>query len=483
MSGKSEANESCAVLLEGKPDHWPAIVHAGGMLTYGDLRHRVAAISDIARQALAPGSSICLAAPSGPDFVACLFAMIETRAAISLAHHALSFAELERVMEDSGAGAVISAQPKWGGAVPCLRSERLAGDLWRHEFGARRHARGEAAPVQIYTSGTDGRPKGVIRTHGSLLAEARGVSRHLGYENGVRILCTTPLCHAYGLGMGLLGTFEAGASLIIANPGTPNLLRACVDRCGPHVVVAVPTQYDLWSQGERTNVGTELLRLCISSGAPLSEAVARRFAENWGRSPAQQYGMSETGAIAIDLEAGPHPITSGRPYPGVRVHVDTGDGASGADGEIVVRSPFLASGYVGGLERDLPRNPFSDRGFLTGDIGHMDAEGRLVVTGRRTGQINVHGNKVDPAEVEAVISRFPGVREAVVLGVPTTDGDQWIAAFVSAAPGVIPDHVVDFCQRALAPYKCPRRVVCLESIPRSAMGKVAFRHLLAMLQD
>jgi len=283
--------------------------------------------------------------------------------------------------------------------------------------------------------------------------------------------------------MGLLGTFAAGASLIIASPGTPNLLRACVDRCGPDVVVAVPAQYDLWSQGVRTEVGAGLLRLCISSGAPLSEAIARRFEENWGRYPAQQYGMSETGAIAIDLDARAHPITSGRPYPDVRVHVDTGDGDSGADGEFVVSSPYLASGYVGGLERALPRNPFSDRGFLTGDIGHVDAEGRLVVTGRRTGQINVHGNKVDPAEVEAVISRFPGVREAVVMGVPTTDGDQWIAAFVSGGLGVNSDHIVDFCQRSLAPYKCPRRVVCLGSIPRSAMGKVEFGQLLAMIQE
>lgn len=485
MTGGHRKRMRLMAVFDGKPKDGAALYFGDEVVTYGSVEARALRAAEEARSAMRPGSKVCLAAAAHPDYVTALFSLDAAEMQISLAHHALSFAELDRIVRDAGATALIGGNSQWCGQTRAVRSMPFLGDLWMHIFEPGCAANGEDHPdsaLEIFTSGTDGRPKGVIKSHECLIAEGRAISAHLGYGPGVRVLCTTPLCHAYGLGMGLLGAFAGGASLVIASPRTPNLLWGCIGRSRPHILIAVPSQYELWSRGDPRKVDPGLLRLCISSGAPLSAAVARCFDEKWGRWPIQQYGMSETGAVAIDLHGVRDPDGAGKPYPGVEVMIDAPDGGPDGEGEILVRSPFLASGYVGRLEMKMPRNPFSARGFLTGDRGRLDPDGGLILVGRRGGQINVHGNKVDPAEVAAVISGHAGVHEVVVLGANTADQDQWVAAFVTADPTVSCDELLVSCQRQLAPYKCPRRVIKVDAIPRNAMGKVVAHELMATLR-
>lgn len=484
MIETTEDGASLISLARGVPGPTPAILHEGGGVTYAELQGRASDLAGAIRAVLAPDSAVCMSSPSGPDFVVCLLALAMARARVSLAHHALSVPELDSIASDARAAGVISGRPQWDGPTRPSRSLRLRADTWLHLLPCARDAVGGGTAnmaLHMYSSGTDGRVKGVIRNRDSLMAEARGIASNLGYSPGTRVLCATPLCHAYGFGMGLSSVLAAGATLVIAHPRTPNHLRACIARYRPHVLIGVPVQYDLWSQGERRGVEPGLLRLCISSGAPLSAGVARSFFETWGRSPARQYGMSECGAVSIDFDAQPESPSVGKPYPGVAVRVDASCPEQDGDGEIIVNGPYLASGYVGGLEDELPRNPFSKRGFLTGDLGRIDPEGRLIMTGRRSRQINVHGNKVDPAQVEAVIAACRGVRDVAVLGIGTASQDQWVAAFVVADPAIGADDILGLCKMELAPFKRPQRIIHVDAIPRNAMGKVDYRALLARL--
>lgn len=462
----------------------PAILSDGGSLTYAELQKAASEIAAVLRSALRPHSPVCMSIPSGTEFVSCLLALVMARARISLAHHQLSATEIDAIARDGRAVAHISDHATRPGTIPPSRSVRLTSDTWLHLLQDDR----DLAPtdptdvaLNLYTSGTDGRMKGVIRSGLSLVAEARAIASKLGYGCGTRVLCAVPLSHSYGLTMGLSGVLAAGATLVVASPGTPNLLRACIERHRPNVLIGVPAQYGLWSLCEPRELEPGLLRLCISSGAPLPEETSISFHKKWGRVLAQQYGMSECGAVTIDLDAQPGSPSVGTPYPGVAVRVDPAGAGQDGIGEIIVDGPYLASGYVGGLENDLPRNPFSERGFLTGDLGRIDASGRLNVIGRRTWQINVHGNKVDPAQVESTIGKCPGVLDVAVLGVGDPHGDQWIAAFVVATHSARPGDILRFCHANLAPQKRPRRLIRVDAIPRNAMGKVDANPLLAQL--
>jgi acyl-coenzyme A synthetase/AMP-(fatty) acid ligase len=192
--------------------------------------------------------------------------------------------------------------------------------------------------------------------------------------------------------------------------------------------------------------------------------------------------MSECGPISIDLACSPEPTCVGTPYPGVRVQVEADEKTNDEAGELVVVSRFAGAGYVGGTERDFVTNPFSERGIRTGDRGFIDTGGRIHLVSRKTSQINVHGQKVDPTEVEAVMGTFPGVDDVVVLGVEQQDQDQWIVAFVVANAEVLDRDIALHCRKHLAPFKRPRRLMRVAAIPRTPTGKPRRAELLALLR-
>jgi acyl-coenzyme A synthetase/AMP-(fatty) acid ligase len=337
---------------------------------------------------------------------------------------------------------------------------------------AQRH-RGGAA--HFFTSGTEGVPRGVVRTWESLQREAIVVGTHLGMRPGVRVLCAVSPVHGYGFTGGVFAPLAAGATSVLAIPGRASSLAAALRKYEPEIVYAVPAQYAAWSRRVPAYDGPRP-RLWISSGAPLPDPVRHGFESAWGAVIAEQHGMTECGAVSIDLEASG---TLGRPYPGVVVRLD-----GGPPGAVVVDTTYGPCCWAGPGRGD-HSSPFAPGGFCSGDIGTWDEAGRLRLVGRRAGWINVRGRKVDPAAVEQALWRVPDVRDIAVLGVDRPTGDQWVAAFVARFAPASTSQLAD-ALRGLDEHERPQRVISLPELPKTPTRKTdvaALRELLAGGRD
>jgi long-chain acyl-CoA synthetase len=205
-------------------------------------------------------------------------------------------------------------------------------------------------------------------------------------------------------------------------------------------------------------------------------STTRGFYDRFGLKIHSFYGTSETGGISFDEgDTIGAADTVGRPVPGVTITLRTDEGLPASSGRIHVRNGGVADGYVGESGGE-----FCDGGFLTGDYGTFDADGRLLLTGRVSSFINVAGKKVQPAEVEDVLREMPGVREVRVLGATDRQRGEQVAACIvgdPTGPALSVLAVRKFCSARLAPYKIPRIIVCLDAIPVTARGKVDRRAL------
>jgi long-chain acyl-CoA synthetase len=228
------------------------------------------------------------------------------------------------------------------------------------------------------------------------------------------------------------------------------------------------------------------MRLCFTAGAALPRESFDAFAARFGVPVRQLYGCSEAGSVTVNLD--PDPVataaTVGRPMRDVRLTVRGPDGAPappGTTGEVSFTSPTLAAGYLGAPSESSSR--FSDGWFTPGDLGHLDDEGRLTITGRTTLFISTGGYKVDPVEVEDVLRRHPAVADVVVVGAPGPLGGELVKAVVVVAGS--PDEadlrreLVGLCGEHLAVHKVPRVVEFLPELPRSPLGKLLRKDLVS----
>jgi long-chain acyl-CoA synthetase len=321
------------------------------------------------------------------------------------------------------------------------------------------------------SSGTTARPHLVARTHENLWWEAENFwsSARLGSDDVV--LGVVPLSHAHGLGNALLAALRAGASLLLR----PRFLRRQMLDVLAHervtVFPAVPFMLRMLAATDRRRRwDLSALRLCLSAGAPLPLEVFHAFRERFGVRARQLYGLTEAGSVACDLAPIDHvdPATVGRPLGTVVVTIEDQAGHAlppGELGEIVVRSAAVEGGAT--------------RALRTHDLGRLDADGTLTITGRTSLFINTAGNKVDPAEVEAVLRAHPAVAEVAVFGLAAAHDDQVVAAAVVLASPVGADALRAHCRELLAPHKIPRVLTFRDALPRSPLGKVLIGQLLA----
>jgi long-chain acyl-CoA synthetase len=224
------------------------------------------------------------------------------------------------------------------------------------------------------------------------------------------------------------------------------------------------------------------LRLCFSAGTALPRTSFDAFAEKFGVPVRQLYGCTEAGTLTANVD--PDPVATfesvGTPVGEVQVQVLDDDGVevdAGEVGEVAVSSPALTSGYSD--MEELNKVAFKDGYFRTADLGRLDGEGRLYITGRKKLLIEVGGYKVDPIEVEDVVVAHPKIREAVVVGVAgEIPGEEVVKAVVVLSEDCEERELLDFCQDRLANFKVPRMVEFRDEIPRSPLGKVLRKYLV-----
>jgi malonyl-CoA/methylmalonyl-CoA synthetase len=319
--------------------------------------------------------------------------------------------------------------------------------------------RPDADALIVYTSGTTGAPKGAVHTHASLLAGVTSLLAAWEWGPADRLLLCLPLFHVHGLCAGLLGTLTAGASARIFDRFDEEAVLGSVADCT--MFFGVPTMYHrLDATGRAGELRT--LRLCVSGSAPLSADLWHRLSAD-GVEVLERYGMTETLlTLSNPLVGERRPGSVGVPLPGVEAAVDEPDDLG--VGELLVRGPSVCRGYWARP----PRGP--DAWFATGDLVSMAEDGYLTVRGRRTDLIITGGHNVYPAEVEAVLARTPGVLEVAVVGLPSEEWGEVVAAFVVGDPDL--DALDARAAAELAPFKRPRQVRLLERLPRNALGKV-----------
>jgi malonyl-CoA/methylmalonyl-CoA synthetase len=330
----------------------------------------------------------------------------------------------------------------------------------------------------LYTSGTTGRAKGAMLTHGNLACNAFCLKASWRYTADDVLLHALPLFHIHGLFVAVNVTLAAGASLLLLPAFEPDRVLELLPAAT--VLMGVPTFYVRLLQDPRLTVErTAHMRLFISGSAPLLAETHREWAARTGHAILERYGMTETGMNTSNPYGGERvPGTVGRPLPGVALRiVDLDSGApvaAGAVGMIEVQGPNVFAGYW--RMPDKTRAEFRDDGFfVTGDVGRIDERGYLHIVGRGKDLIITGGYNVYPREIETELDALPGVAESAVIGLPHPDfGEGVTAVIVPAAGQPAPDEpvVIASLRERLAGYKCPKRVLVVPELPRNAMGKV-----------
>lgn len=328
----------------------------------------------------------------------------------------------------------------------------------------------------VYTSGTTGRAKGAMMTHGNLSANALALHGYWHFQPGDVLVHTLPLFHVHGLFVAL-HTALLNASRIILLPrfDAGPVMRHLA---GASVFMGVPTYYVRLLAEPAFNA--ELcrgMRLFVSGSAPLLQETFNDFKQRTGHTILERYGMTETGMNTSNPYGGERRGgTVGLPLPGVQVRV-----ADGSDrplppneiGGIQVRGPNVMSGYWRLPERK--KEDFSADGFFrTGDLGRFDAEGYLSIVGREKDLVISGGYNIYPKEIEMLLDELPGIAESAAFGVPHTDLGEALTVAIVAKPGasLTEDSVIGHVKRRLANFKVPKRVVFVKELPRNAMGKV-----------
>ena len=340
---------------------------------------------------------------------------------------------------------------------------------------------GRKQRIVLLTSGTTGTPKGAPRDLALSLAIPGGYLSKIPLRSGRPVLLAAPAFHAWGLLSSMLA-LGLGNTLIMSRRFDPDAALDALETQRCDTLITVPVLLSrLLAGGASAIAGRNLsaLRVVAVSGSALSPELATRAMDLLGEVVYNLYGSTEVAyaTIATPADLRTAPGTVGRPPFGTTVRLLDADGhevAPGATGRIFVGSTIQFEGYTGGGSKEIVDGLMS-----TGDVGHLDADGRLFVDGRDDDMIVSGGENVFPREVEELLSGHEGIVEAAVTGVPDPDFGARLRAYVVREPGAALDEdaVREYVKANLARYKVPRDVVFLDELPRNPAGKVVKRLL------
>lgn len=338
----------------------------------------------------------------------------------------------------------------------------------------------------MYTAGTTGLPKASIKTHGEYTFSAQAFLLRLGQFIDVgprtRYLVTTPIFHGGGFTLFVTALY-GGWHAVMMSAFTPDAFVTAVQRYCPTITWLVPTMLTVCIKGGVSAEAVAPLRVIISAGAPLPPSLREEAQRAWPHvTILDVLGQTEAcGPITAPDSAEVvkrKPATLGKPLLGVEIAVQSLEGtalAAGERGEVCYRGPLISQGYY--RNPDATLTAFRDGWFHSGDIGYLDEDGDLYLVDRVGDMMITGGENVFPSEVEDVLLSHPAVAEACVFGVPDQRwGDLITAAVVPVGQAELTtDGLIAYCRSRLAPFKCPRRVVFREALPKSPVGKILRR--------
>jgi long-chain acyl-CoA synthetase len=470
-----------------------AVEEPGRAVTYKSLAH---CVREAGIRLLEDSSDrqrpIGLAFPNSIEFIVLLLACGLAGIPAVLLGKGLKERELEYHIRHSGIRTVLAA-PKLDGVLSKLSPHPLHESMpgvhaWSFDT-AEAFSFAEDDFICQLTSGTNGLPKAAVRTISAVRHEIEATIACLNMTGQDRVLTVPPIHHSYGLIAGVLAPLLCGASVMLRDTFmAPDILKDLTEGSAT-ILFAVPFMYHLLNERMKgldsshapfTNgTGLETLRLCMSAGAPLARETAEQFHANFGKRISMDYGSTETGVICLNLDWEQDVTSAGKPVGHTLLQLVSEDGQvlpPGQTGLLRIQSPSTARCYAYPL--DLNEQSFREGWYYTGDLGWLDEGGNLHLTGRLANTINVAGLKVDPHEVEEIIGRMMGVKESVVVGLPSESTGQLVKAFIVAAEGIDKMMVIQHCRKHLADFKVPKAVELLNELPRSPTGKVLRKYLI-----
>jgi len=471
-----------------------ALIGGDERVTYAQLAARTAQ-SAAALKALGvrPGERVLIMMRDSPEFAAAWLGAVHAGAVAVGVNSKLSDGDVRHIARDSGAKLALIEDAFLGERRGLAADVRLiASAEWRALVrDAPQAVAFDATPdspaLMLYSSGTTGRPKGIVHRHYSLLCVGASF-RELGLGEGDCVFTTSKFFFAYGLEHGLLSPLSHGAtSVLCADWPDTQAVVDLVSRHRPAALFSVPTIYRrlLAEAPERLAAFTGVRRF-VAGGERLSVQLQTQWKTAIGAEILNLYGMSETFCACIVTPPGTSDgLRTGKPLPGVELRLlGDGDTPPAADdpGILWVRHPAQASGYANLPEQT--REQFRDGWFCSRDLFVRDADGYYIHQGRSDELIKVAGQWVQPAELEEAAAREAAVAEAACVPVQDADGLERLALFVTprGEPAAAQHAALEACERALPRHKRPKWIRVVAELPRTATGKVQRYRLREILE-
>jgi long-chain acyl-CoA synthetase len=477
---------------------------------------------------LEPGDRVVLYLQNVPQYVIALVAIWKAGAVAVSANPMLKSRELGRILDDSGAAALITLDSLYTSyGVPALTDSSVTIVITTDErdYQSRNDSRvlssgprartdaydlrelvseysdreltspattADDIAVITYTSGTTGAPKGATNTHRNVVLGGEAYRDWFGLAEGGTILGVAPLFHVTGLSGHIAAAFAARMSLALMYRFDSGVVLDAIREHRPTFTVGAITVFiALMNDPQATRDDLSSIGIVASGGAPIPPSVVEQFESKFGRYIYNAYGMTETTSPALSVPVGEvapvDPLSGalsvGKPVFDCETWVVDDNGralATGSVGELVVAGPRIVPAYWNNTEETA--QTFAEGRLKTGDVGYFDHDGWFYVVDRKKDVIVASGYKVWPREVEDVLYSHPAVKEAAVVGIPDEYRGESVKAYVTIKSDhtVSADDLVSFTKDRMAAYKYPRTVVIVDTLPMTATGKILRRSLKSL---
>ena len=463
-----------------------ALIDEDRSWTFGELAEESDAIATLLREQVA-GDTVGVLLLNSRQYVTTLLGVWKAGKTPVPLNYLLPPQELAYIIKDSGMSALVTSQffAQAVAAIKPLFGEKgviLMADApdFPPKTGKPPEATYRDPALYLYTSGTTGKPKGVVLTHRNLATNVDSCQQAGGFDHRDSFLCLLPFFHTYAITGTILLPLLNGSKMVLVDRFQPLKVMKLIEDHAISVFLAIPSMYRVLAHSEG-DFDLKSVRFPISGGEPLPVAVAEAFEKRFGVPIFEGYGQTEASpVISLNVPSGRKMGTVGRALPGVEIAIwDEQKSPVGEDvvGEIMVRAASVMEGYY-----NLPEETSKTitRDWLhTGDLGKMDAEGFVTITGRKKDLIISAGENIYPREIEEVLVQHPKVKEVAVIGVKDEVRGEVPKAFVIARDGMTVDEkeLRQFCRENLAGYKVPRHFAIVPDLPRTPTGKILKRML------